>query len=127
MEGDAKQFSPRQVLAIPILAVEPTVEGGAAKAGVSKKTAFKWLKDPDFKEKVDRQRREFAQGALDQLKVNAPKAVDTLVALLKADRDSIKLRASMGILDFTVKALDFERIEKRVNDLERRLAEYEGR
>ena len=126
MKGDAKQFSPRQVLAIPILAAEPTVEQGAEKAGVARKTVFQWLRDPAFKEELDRQRRELAQGALDQLKVNAPKAVETLVGLLDATRDSIKLRAAMGILDFTQKAMDFERVDKRIAELEQRWKDYDA-
>jgi len=127
MEEGGKNLSARQILAVPFLAAEPTVEQGAEKAGINRNTAFKWLTDPVFKEEVDRQRRELAQGALDQLKVNAPKAVETLVGLLDADHDSIKLRAAMGILEFTRQAMDFERIDKRINEIEKRLNENETR
>jgi len=62
------QLTDRQLKAIPHLVSSPTYTQGCKKAKVNKGTFYKWLKDPEFKVELDRQRDEVAaEGAFSVL------------------------------------------------------------
>lgn len=126
MDGNGV-LNPRQLRAIPFLLEAPSVEEGCKRARVAKATFYGWLKEDTFREALQRHREEVIRGGMETLKANLSRATETLVRLLGSEKEAIQVRAAEDIIEFTQKALDFERIEKRVNDLERRLAEYEGR
>ena len=126
MNGNG-ELTARQLRVIPFLLESPSIEEGCKKARVAKATFYSWLKEEAFKEALRSQREEVIQGGLETLKANVSKATETLVRLLDSEKEAIQVRAAEDIIEFTQKALDFERIEKRVDDLERRLVQYEDR
>ena len=126
MDGN-EVLTPKQLRVIPFLLESPSIEEGCKKARVAKATFYGWLKEEAFKEALRSQREEVIRGGLETLKANVSRATETLVRLLDSEKEAIQVRAAEDIIEFTQKALDFERIEKRVGDLERRLAQNEGR
>ncbi len=126
MDGNGA-LTARQLRAIPFLLETPSVEEGCKRARLAKATFYGWLKEDSFREALQRHREEVIRGGLETLKANVSRATETLVRLLDCEKEAIQVRAAEDIIEFTQKALDFERIEKRVDDIERRLADYEDR
>ena len=126
MDGNGA-LTARQLRVIPFLLESPSIEEGCKRARVAKATFYGWLKEEAFREALQRQREEIIRGGLETLKANVSRATETLVRLLDCEKEAIQVRAAEDIIEFTQKALDFERIEKRVDDIERRLADYEDR
>jgi len=116
----------RQLRVIPFLLESPSIEEGCKRGRVAKATFYSWIKEEAFREALERHREEVIRGGLETLKANVSKATKTLVRLLDSEKEAIQVRAAEDIIEFTQKALDFERIEKRVVEIERRLAEYES-
>ena len=53
----------RQLKAIPIIVTCPTYSEACKKAKVNRRTLYEWLKIPEFKAELDRQRDEIAAEA----------------------------------------------------------------
>ena len=126
MDGNGA-LTARQLRIIPFLLESPSIEEGCKRSRVAKATFYSWLKEDAFRQALQRQREEVIRGGLETLKANVSKATETLVRLLDSEKEAIQVRAAEDIIEFTQKALDFECIEKRVDDLERRLVQYEDR
>ena len=76
------KLSRRQLKAIPFLVGSPTYTQGCEKAKINKTTLYKWLKNPEFKAELDRQRSEIVEAAFGMIAQNIEKAISTLVGLL---------------------------------------------
>ena len=71
----------------------------AKQTGVSERTIYRRLKDTTFRHRISEVRAQFTDKALGRLSNAATKAVDNLVALLDADSETVRLRASTAILE----------------------------
>lgn len=116
-----KKLTPRQRAAIPQLLNEVTLEAGRKNAKIAKGTLYNWLKQPAFKEELKKQRAAIVEGALEVLKANTVRATKTLVILLASENDSIKHRAARDIIQFTLKAMEYEELAERIENLEEKL------
>ena len=56
-----KELSERQVIAIPHLVSAKSVSEAAELVGVNRKTIYRWMDDPTFREEYDRQRDAVAK------------------------------------------------------------------
>jgi transposase len=119
--NDPKTLTAKQARVIPYLLGAPSLEEGCKRAGVSKVTVYDWLKQPNFRQELKRQRDEMIERALDCLKANVSKATETLVKLLDSKSEPIRARAAEDILEFAQKALEHEELERRIEALERLL------
>jgi hypothetical protein len=124
--NDPKTLTAKQARVIPYLLGAPSLEEGCKRAGVSKVTVYDWLKQEIFRQELKHQRDELIERALDSLKANVTKATETLVKLLDSKSEPIKARAAEDILEFTIKTLEFENLEKRIEALEQRLVQQGG-
>ncbi|NIR63639.1 MAG: hypothetical protein GWN76_06830 [candidate division Zixibacteria bacterium] len=91
------------------------------KAKVNRRTFYKWLKEPIFKEELDRQRNEVATEAFGVLSQNLTKAVETLVALLDNRDDRLKRLTAKDIIDFMIRHKEIEDLDERLAAIEQRL------
>jgi hypothetical protein len=91
------------------------------KAKVNRSTFYKWVKEPEFKAELDRQRDEVAAEAFGVLSQSLTKAVETLVALLDHKDDRLKRLVIKDIIDFTVRHKEIEDLDKRLTEIEQRL------
>jgi AcrR family transcriptional regulator len=119
--NDPHKLTARQARVIPYLLAAPSFEEGCKRAGVSKTTAYTWLKEEIFRQELKRQRDELIERALDSLKANVSKATETLVALLDSESEPIQARAAEDIINFAQKAIEHEDLEKRIEALEARI------
>jgi len=116
--GVIEKLSDKQLRVIPHLLAAPSIEEGCKQAKVGKATVYEWLKNETFRGEIRRQRQEVVTGALETLKANVGKATETLVGLLDSENEGIKHRAAKDVIDFAVKGMELENLERRIEALE---------
>jgi len=121
--AEKPKLSRRQIKAIPFIVSSPTYTQGCENAKINKTTLYKWLKHPDFKAELDRQRDEIASDAFGVLTQNLTKAVEALVGLLDNKDDRLKRLTAKDVIDFIIKHKEIEDLDKRLTAIEKRLSE----
>ena len=115
------QLSRRQLRAIPFIVSTSTYTEGCEKAKINKTTLYKWLKQPEFKAELDRQRDEITAEAFEVLTQSLTKAVEALTGLLDNQDDRLKRLTAKDIIDFIVRHKENEDLDKRLTAVEKRL------
>ena len=115
------KLTDRQLKAIPHIISTPTYTKGCKKAKINKTTFYKWLKEPEFKAELDRQRDEVASEAFGVLSQSLTKAVETLVGLLDKKDDRLKRLTAKDVIDFIIRHKEIEDLNKRLLAIEQRL------
>lgn len=115
------RLTDRQLKAIPIIVACPTYSEACKKAQLNRTTFYEWLKDPDFKAELDRQRNQIASEAFGVLSQSLTKAVETLVSLLDNADDRLKRLTAKDIIDFIIRHKENEELEQRIMAIEQRL------
>jgi hypothetical protein len=119
MVGHGEKLSRRMEQTIAALLSESTLEAAAAKARISTRTLKKWLKLPEFLGQYRAARRAILEHAQGQIQGLTSAAVVVLRDLLVAsDKDAVKARVALGILDNAVKAVELTDLAERVESLE---------
>ena len=75
------------------------IENAAKIAGISERTAYRRLADPEFRDRINSAREAVRESILAKLSDAAGDAVSTLWSLLESEDESIRLRASKMLLD----------------------------
>ena len=115
------KLTPRQLKAIPFIVSSPTYTEGMQKAKVNRSTFYKWLKEPEFKAELDRQRNEVAAEAFGVLSQSLTKAIETLVGLLDHKDDRLKRLTAKDIIEHFLKHKELRELEERIDAIEQRL------
>ena len=97
MDGN-EELSAKQLRMIPYLLATPSVGEACRRARVSKATVYTWFKDEAFKRELKRRRDAVIERALDSLKANISKAIETLVKHLDSEKEAISLKAAERII-----------------------------
>ena len=118
MKGHGAKSDRQREEAILALLIEPTIEAAAKRAGVSDVTLWRWMQEPDFRDRYRQARRQVLEGAIASLQQSAGEAATTLRALLKAESESVRLGAARAILDQATKGADLLDLEARIAALE---------
>ena len=108
------RLTARQLKAIPIIVTSPTYSEACKKAKLNRTTFYKWLKNPEFKAELGRQRDEVAAEAFGVLSQGLTKAVETLVGLLDNKDDRLKRLAAKDIIGFIIRHKEIEDLDKRL-------------
>ena len=103
---------------VAALASGMTVDKAAKRAGVSRSTATRRMRNRTFRQRVTEARAEFVSRALGRLSDSATEAADTLRALLSAGDDRVKLGAARAVLELGVKLKESTELEARIAALE---------
>jgi hypothetical protein len=115
------ELTDRQLKAIPHIVSSSTYAEGCEKAKINKTTLYKWLKEPEFKAEIDRQRDELAAEVFGVLSQSLTQAVETLVSLLDNKDDRLKRLTAKDIIDFIIRHKEVEDLDKRLAAVEQRL------
>jgi phage terminase small subunit len=126
MKGHGEKLTRKQEQAIAALLSEATVASAAERAGISEVTLWRWLKQPEFKAPYREARREVVEKAVAQLQQSSWAASTTLLKLLAAQSESVRLRAAMAILDHANKGLEMIDFEERIAALEQKAEAAHG-
>ncbi len=116
------KLTARQLKAIPKIVTSPTYTEGCKKAKVNRTTFYEWLKKPEFKAELDRQRDEIAAEAFGVLSQGLTQAVEALVGLLDNKDDRLKRLAAKDVIDFIIRHKENEDLDERLTEVENRLA-----
>ena len=118
MSGSSQKLTLRQEQAIGALLCQPTFEKAAEMAGVGVATLRRWLKCREFIAHYREARRQMVEQAIARLQQVARDAVDTMAGCLQEASASIRLRASVAILEQAIKGVELVDLEERVALLE---------
>lgn len=118
-----RNLSNKQLMAITHIIGSTSIKEASKKADVSRSTIYKWLKNEDFKNELKRQRDVVINEALDTLKSSVTKAVKELIELIDADREEVRRLACKDIIEYTLKSIEVESIEQRLDKVERLVLE----
>jgi len=117
MENKNKLTS-KQLLTIPYIFNSSSIEEACRKAKICRGTYYLWLKDENFRDYLKEKRKEIVSEALDKLKTSIEKAVSALIKLTSSKNESISRLASRDIIEYALKAIEFEEFEGRLEKLE---------
>ena len=100
-----------------------SVTEAAKLAGVSHRTAYRYLDDPDVREALATFRRAALEGLADRLRTLGQLAAQTLEEAMR-DPDaawSPRIRAAEATLTHLLRLAEYSDLEARISELERRL------
>lgn len=118
---EKSKLSRRQLKAIPFIVSNPNYTQGCEKAKINKSTLYKWLKQPEFKAELDRQRSEIVEAAFSMIAQNIEKAVSELTGLLDTTDDRVKRLTANDIIGHFLKHKELKNLEERIQQIETRL------
>lgn len=95
-----------------------SVPAAARAAGVSERTAYRWLEDPAVRQQIEEARADIVARAVMKLSAASTEAAETLRRLLYSDMDFARLAAARAILELGAKLRGLEELETRIADLE---------
>ena len=111
----------RQIKFLPTLLANPTYTAACRKGHVSRDTLYEWLRQPQFKAELDRQRNELVAQGFALLSQSVSKAIEALVDLLDASDGRLKRLAAKDILDQHAKFQELDVLTCRIQTIEERL------
>ena len=120
------QPNPRQMKLLAALVCNPDIQLACKAAGLSRTTAYTWLKQPAFEQELRRQRDAVLSEALAGVKTLAARAVAELARLMDATDDRLRRQACNDILAHALRFRDIEDLERRLADLEKQLKNKKG-
>lgn len=105
------------------LACGATVEAAARQCGLSDRTVYRRLEDPEFKKRLDKVRADMVERSSAMLTAAAGEAVRTLLALQKDSTPAaVRLGAARAILEVGIKVRQMVELEQRMAELEAMVA-----
>jgi hypothetical protein len=111
----------RQVKFLPVLLASPTYTQACQVGRVSRDTLYEWLRQPQFRAELEKQRDELVAQGFALLSQSVTKAVETLVGLLDAGDGRLKRLAARDILDQHGKFRELNDLTQRIEAIEERL------
>ena len=112
-------LSPKQIGALPHLLGPGSATQRARNAGISRATLYRWLQDPDFRDTLDRLRKEVLHVAEIEAQSMAQDAVSVIFELMQSGSQRVRLDAALAALRLAQDARFSDRIAQRVENLER--------
>ena len=120
--SEKSHLTDRQLKAILIIVTSPTYTEGCKKARLNRTTLYDWLKQPEFKAELEKQRDKIISEAFGVLSQSLTKAVETLTGLLDHKDDRLKRLTAKDIIDFIIRHKENEDSDKRLTEVEKCLA-----
>ena len=116
-------LTPKQRAFLEALLVSQTIEEAVEKAGISKSTAYKYMKEnKEFKTELRQRKGNVLTHISTRLNQLGMDALDTLEAIINDDTGKVtsasKVTASRSILEYMYRAKEVEDLEARLEELE---------
>lgn len=111
--------------AVVALLSAPSITDAAKQARIPRRTLERWLTDDDeFQRRYGRARREMMRQATSALARSAARAVLVLDGLMRSKRTpaSVRVRAARGVVELALRAVEFEDVVRRLDQVEARIA-----
>jgi len=121
------KLTQRQENAITAIIEKGTIEGAALHLGVSRQTLYNYLREPEFKRRLDHERKVVFDEAAGLVKVASKRAAAVMVNLLDHKDSRTRRAAAKTLLDYAIKAVELSDIEERLDRIEAALVGNKGR
>ncbi len=112
-----KELSERQELAIPHLVSAKSASETADLVGVNRRTIYRWMDDPTFREEYDRQRDDVANFARAGMRSLMLKALSVQAERFDSDDHKERARVAKEIIDYDAKTAANHENQKTINRL----------
>lgn len=113
--------------ALSALLNSPSITEAARKSGISERTFYRYLDEPEFKKEFRAARRAIVENSISQIQSATGEAVETLKQNLHCENPAVEVRAAQIILDNAVKGvetIDFlERLERLEDEYQKQIEE----
>lgn len=118
--AESGQVRAKQEAFITVFLSTKSIMEAAKKAGVSDRTARRWLQEPAMQEALRTARTDIYQQSLQDLKKATQFAVALLVACLQENEASmsVRVRAAETILRHAIEIHSLQELEARIAELE---------
>jgi hypothetical protein len=114
----ATRWTPKQERLATLLASGKGVKAAARELEIGERTAHTWLDNSSFRAFISDLRSRMLDAAVGRLVQSTNEAVNTLVGLLDSDREAIRLRAALGIVDSMIRLREHVDFDRRLLELE---------
>ena len=120
MNETLRNLTPKQEKTLAYLLSEPTIEGAAKAAKISKVTIYEWLKQPNFKAALDEAKHLLFGDGLATLKSAMTEGVEALRASLYDPDASVanKISAATKLIELALRSHETIEVEARLQALE---------
>ena len=123
----AAGLSGRQLRAIPLIVVSPTIREAAKTLEISERTIYRWLQEPDFHEELVRQRNLAAELALQQIRGLLDRTAPSYVELMRDPDSSIRLRATNAVSTLGYRINEGQNLLAKLEELEQAFEELKAK
>ena len=129
MGAKTSNFTRKKEKAIAALLTTDTVEQAASVAGIAESTLYRWLKDPTFLEQYRKARKAAVDQAISTLQERSNAAAKAHVDIAEDQEmpPSTRVAAAREILQASIKGIERDDFEARVEALERMIMKGEKR
>ena len=129
MGAKTSNFTRKKEKAIAALLTTDTVEQAANVAGIAESTLYRWLKDPTFLEQYRKARKAAVDQAISTLQERSNAAAKALVDIAEDQEmpPSTRVAAAREILQASIKGIERDDFERRLEALERMIMKGEKR
>ena len=111
-------LTPRQKMALPIIAASPTLTEAARRASVNARTLKRWLEDEEFRSELERLHEESAELARSEIQGLMLRSVKVISDSLKDPSPTIRLNAARAAMALAVKLGDNRKLSQELEVLE---------
>lgn len=120
--GHGAKLPQKKEQAIIALLACPTIHAAAEQIGIAPVTLYRWLREESFVEAYREARKEAVGRAITVIQNSAGEAVRTLSQIMQDPNASPSSRVSAAktVLEFSIKAVEIDELERRIKTLEER-------
>ncbi len=122
--GKKSTLTPRQYKIISEIVAGSNYTDACGKTHINRATLYDWLKIPEFKAELNRQRSELVSDAFGVLSQSITKAVEVLKALLNSKNERIRRLAANDIIEHILQHKEIEDLESRIAAIEQKFADH---
>ena len=115
--GGADALSPRQLSALPVVALSPSIAQAAQASGVGRSTLNRWMNDPAFRSEIVRVRQEAADLARQEMQGMMLRAASVINHALDDPDPAIRLRAARYALTFANASTQIHQLNSKLDEL----------
>lgn len=116
-------LTPKQAHFLEAMLSSQTIEKAIEKSGISRATAFKYLKDDEFKETLREHQKQLMQNTTTRLQSLTSLALDKLEEYMNDPQTSAHSMNMLinTVLQYAYKGYELQEIEERVNEIEKHI------
>jgi len=120
VKGHGEKFSRRKEQAIAALLTVPTAGEAAKTVGISSVTLWRWMQDPDFRDRYAAARRQVVQEALATIQTISKEAAGVLRTIMNNSNSpaAVRVAAAKIIIDMALRIVEIDELLVRIEKLE---------